>query len=152
MKRKKVSLLMVENNSIMIEATIMLYDMSKDFQFEYFIVKSETEMNDFLENNKVDLVLCDFRLLSNEGLLNIPNIQKKTRMVIRENLINDNIIKQGLMHGASCVHAKGMEANVLFSMYKQVLEGKIFEFEELKKINNSPSEFFNFFKMEKLSV
>ncbi len=136
--RKNISLLLVENHELMIEATIVLYNLSKDFKFEYFIVKSEKEMFEFLESKKVDMVLCDFRLLSNEGLLNIPNIQKKSRMVIRENLITDIIIKQGLNHGASCVHTKGMEADVLFSMYKQVLEGKIFEFEELKKINNSP--------------
>jgi DNA-binding NarL/FixJ family response regulator len=139
--KQKVSLLFFDKSKEIIFATKVYYELNQYFDFIFTVVKSETEMFESIKEHTYDMILCDIEHLSEESFLKLKKLKKSKRnnfvIAYSVTFITNNAIKTGLKYGASCVHIKSLEPEFLFPMYKQVLEGKIFEFEELSALNKS---------------
>jgi DNA-binding NarL/FixJ family response regulator len=139
--KQKVSLLFFDKGKTIIFATKMYYELNPYFDFIFTVVNSETEMFESINESNYDMILCDIEHLSDESFLKLKKLKRLKRnnfvIVYSVTFITNRAIKTGLKYGASCVHIKSLEPELLFPMYKEVLEGKIFEFEELSVMNKT---------------
>ena len=140
--KPKIKLLIVDDHKVIREATRILMDTNKDVEYTYTDAENGLEMIGWLQKEKFDLVVCDISMPIMTGEEAIIEIEKlkiaHPPIIIRSVDIDKEIISRFLKLGAAAVHAKSLGSQFLFPMYKQVMEGKIFEFEELSAMNKTP--------------
>ena len=133
--KPKIKLLIVDDHKVIREATRILMDTNKDVEYTYTDAENGLEMIGWLQKEKFDLVVCDISMpimTGEEAMIEIEKLKiAHPPIIIRSVDIDKEIISRFLKLGASAVHAKSLGTQFLFPMYNNVIEGKIYELEEL---------------------
>ncbi len=133
--KPKIKLLVVDDHKGIREATRILMNTNNDFEYLYTDAENGLEMIQFLQNETFDLVVCDISMpimTGEEALIEINKLKiNHPPIIIRTTNIDKSIIDYFLKLGAAAVHEKQLETSILFPMYKNVIDGKIYELEEL---------------------
>jgi DNA-binding NarL/FixJ family response regulator len=139
--KPKIKLLIVDDHKVIREATRILMDTNEDVEFLYTDAENGLEMIEWLQKEKFDLVVCDIsmpNMTGEEAMIEIEKLKiAHPPIIIRSADIDKAIISRFLKLGAAAVHTKSLGTQFLFPMYKEVLEGKIFELEELNVMNKT---------------
>ena len=130
-----IKLLVVDDHKGIREATRILMNTNNDIEYLYTDAENGLEMIQFLQNETFDLVVCDISMpimTGEEALIEVEKLQiVHPPIIIRTSVIDKALISRFLKLGAAAVHEKQLESPKLFPIYKHVIEGKIYELEEL---------------------
>ena len=139
--KPKIKLLIVDDHNGIREATRILMNTNKDFEYLYTDAENGLEMIEWIQKEKFDLVVCDIsmpKMTGDEAMIEIEKLKiAHPPIIIRSADIDKAIISRFLKLGAAAVHSKNLGTQFLFPMYKNVIEGKIYELEELSVMNKT---------------
>ena len=133
--KPKIKLLVVDDHKGIREATRILMNTNNDFEYLYTDAENGLEMIEWLQKETFDLVVCDISMpimTGEEALIEVEKLKiVHPPIIIRTSVIDKALISRFLKLGAAAVHEKQLESPKLFPMYKNVIDGKIYELEEL---------------------
>lgn len=142
MENEKINIVIVDDHPIVIEGLKMMLASQSAFNIPETFT-SGSEIIDFVQFNKVDIILLDITLPDANGTelcREIKKISPETSVIMFSNRSERSIIMQSIQNGASGYLLKNTSIHELVVCIKGALSGDIVFCNETKQIISRPSQ------------